>query len=38
VVLCAGGVARLAVRRETPDDLMAREVLVRATLPVPASR
>jgi diaminopimelate decarboxylase len=30
VVLCAGGVARLAVRRETPDDLMAREVLVRS--------
>ncbi len=26
VVLCAGGTARLAVRRETPDDLMAREV------------
>jgi len=38
VVLCAGGVARLAVRRETTDDLMAREVLVRATPPVPASR
>jgi len=31
VVLCAGGVARLAVRRETPDDLMAREVLVRSS-------
>ena len=30
VVLCANGVARLAVRRETPDDLMAREVLVRS--------
>jgi diaminopimelate decarboxylase len=30
VVLCASGVARLAVRRETPDDLMAREVLVRS--------
>jgi len=29
--LCAGGVARLAVRRETPDDLMAREVLVRSS-------
>jgi diaminopimelate decarboxylase len=26
VVLCAGGTARLAVRRETPEDLMAREV------------
>jgi diaminopimelate decarboxylase len=26
VLLCAGGTARLAVRRETPDDLMAREV------------
>jgi diaminopimelate decarboxylase len=26
VVLCADGAARLAVRRETPDDLMAREV------------
>jgi diaminopimelate decarboxylase len=26
VVLCAGGTARLAVRRETPADLMAREV------------
>jgi diaminopimelate decarboxylase len=26
VVLCSGGTARLAVRRETPDDLMAREV------------
>ena len=36
--LCADGVARLAVRRETPDDLLAREVLVRATPPVPASR
>jgi len=30
VVLCASGVARLAVRRETPDDLMAREMLVRS--------
>jgi diaminopimelate decarboxylase len=30
VVLCANGVARLAVRRETPDDLMAREMLVRS--------
>jgi diaminopimelate decarboxylase len=38
VVLCSGGVARLAVRRETPDDLMAREMLVRATAPVPAAR
>ena len=38
VVLCSGGVARLAVRRETPDDLMAREMLVRATPPVPVSR
>jgi len=27
VVLCAGGSARLAVRRETPADLMAREML-----------
>jgi diaminopimelate decarboxylase len=27
VVLCAGGTARLAVRRETPEDLMAREML-----------
>jgi diaminopimelate decarboxylase len=26
VVLCASGTARLAVRRETPEDLMAREV------------
>jgi diaminopimelate decarboxylase len=26
VILCAGGSARLAVRRETPADLMAREV------------
>jgi diaminopimelate decarboxylase len=26
VILCAGGAARLAVRRETPEDLMAREV------------
>jgi len=26
------------VRRETPDDLMAREMLVRATAPVPAAR
>jgi diaminopimelate decarboxylase len=26
VVLCANGTARLAVRRETPEDLMAREV------------
>lgn len=37
VVLCSDGVARLAVRRETPDDLMAREVLVRSAPPVPAS-
>jgi diaminopimelate decarboxylase len=28
VVLCAGGTARLAVRRETPDDLLAREMLI----------
>jgi diaminopimelate decarboxylase len=34
VVLCSAGTARLAVRRETPDDLMAREVLVR---PAPGS-
>jgi diaminopimelate decarboxylase len=26
VLLCAGGTARLAVRRETHDDLMAREL------------
>ena len=26
VILCAGGTARLAVRRETPQDLMVREV------------
>jgi diaminopimelate decarboxylase len=26
VLLCSGGSARLVVRRETPDDLMAREV------------
>jgi hypothetical protein len=26
VVLCAGGDARLAVRRETYDDLFARDV------------
>ncbi|HEX5289224.1 MAG TPA: diaminopimelate decarboxylase, partial [Streptosporangiaceae bacterium] len=26
VILCAGGTARVAVRRETPRDLMAREV------------
>jgi hypothetical protein len=26
VILCAGGTARVAVRRETPQDLMAREV------------
>ena len=38
MVLCRDGVARLAVRRETYADLMAREVLVRATPPVPASR
>jgi diaminopimelate decarboxylase len=38
VVLCSDGVARLAVRRETPDDLMAREVLVRSAPAVPAAR
>jgi diaminopimelate decarboxylase len=26
VIYCAGGIARLGVRRETPDELMAREV------------
>ncbi len=26
VILCAGGTARLAVRRETYNDLMAREI------------
>jgi diaminopimelate decarboxylase len=38
VVLCSGGTARLAVRRETPDDLMAREVGLADSEPVPLSR
>jgi diaminopimelate decarboxylase len=33
VVMCAGGSARLAVRRETPEDLMAREVGLNAPQP-----
>jgi diaminopimelate decarboxylase len=35
VVYCAGGIARLGVRRETPDELLAREVsLAAAARPV----
>jgi diaminopimelate decarboxylase len=26
VIYCAGGLARLGVRRETPDELLAREL------------
>jgi len=33
VVLCSGGTARLAVRRETPEDLMAREVGLAGSVP-----
>jgi diaminopimelate decarboxylase len=38
VVLCSGGTARLAVRRETPEDLMAREVGLADSEPVPLAR
>ena len=35
VIYCAGGIARLGVRRETPDELLAREVsLAAAARPV----
>jgi diaminopimelate decarboxylase len=38
VVLCAGGSARLAVRRETPEDLMAREVGLSPAAQAPAAQ
>ncbi|HEU5421813.1 MAG TPA: diaminopimelate decarboxylase [Streptosporangiaceae bacterium] len=38
VVLCSGGTARLAVRRETPEDLMAREVGLADPEPAPLTR
>jgi diaminopimelate decarboxylase len=37
VILCADGDARLAIRRETPEDLLAREVGLAQTAADPAS-